>query len=137
MRQAAQQERHNDVVKLARRLIAAGFPHIEAHALCATAYAALGNARHAEFHDQVATSLLRSIFNTGDGKAKETAFEVVGTHEERIVMMALGLPPFGKQSLLPGKPHSYDMLEVEDPRTRQSVTVYFNIDAFYPMKGLR
>lgn len=137
LQKAARAKRHEEVIKIAKRLIAAGFPNIEAHAACASAYAALGKPEEAAFHQQVTSGLLRSIFKTGDGKSKETAFEVIGTHEERIVMMVLGLPPFGRQALSPGKPHNYDIIEVEDPRTKQQVSVYFNIDAFYPMKAFR
>jgi hypothetical protein len=37
---------------------------------------------------------------------------------------------------MPGKPHSYDVIEVDDPKSGQKVSIYFNIDAFFPMKGL-
>ena len=51
-------------------------------------------------------------------------------------MSVLGLPAFGSQALIPGTPHSYDVLEVDDPRTGQKTSVYFNIDLFYPPKRL-
>ena len=51
-------------------------------------------------------------------------------------MAFLRLPPLGSQALIPGKLHNYDLLEVRDPKIGQKVSVYFNIDAFYPPKGL-
>jgi hypothetical protein len=51
-------------------------------------------------------------------------------------MGVLGLPALGSQSLIHGKPHSYDVLERSNPKTGESISVYFKIDAFYPPKGL-
>lgn len=136
MRRANQVRDHKSAVKAAEKLIAAGFPNVEAHAICAEAYKALQQADKAKFHHEVTSALIRSILSTGDGKTKETAFEVIGTQEEHIILSLLGLPPFGRQSLISGKPHSYDLIEVDDAKTGKKVSVYFNIDAFYPMKGL-
>jgi hypothetical protein len=66
----------------------------------------------------------------------ETAFEVVTTGEEYVVMSVMGLPRFGTQALITGKPHSYDLQTMDDPKSRKKVEVYFKIDAFFPMKGL-
>jgi len=135
MRRANQSHDYKAAVKSAEKLIAAGYPNIEAHAVCATAYQALNEPEKAQLHQSITSALIRSIMNTGDGNTKETAFEVAGTQEEHIVLAVLGLPPFGNQSLISGKPHSFDVIEVEDPKTGNKVSVYFNIDAFYPMKG--
>lgn len=136
MRRASQTGDHKAAIQVAEKLIAAGFPNVEAHAICAEAYKALQQPEKAKFHHDVTSALIRSILSTGDGKTKETAFEVIGTQEEYILLSLLGLPPFGRQSLIPGKPHSYDLIEVDDPKTGKKVSFYFNIDAFYPMKGL-
>jgi Domain of unknown function (DUF4919) len=137
MRRASQSHDYKQAAKIAEKLIAEGFPNIEAHAICAAAYAALNDPEKAKFHQTVTSGLIRSIMATGDGKSKESAFEVIGTQEEHVILSVLGLPPFGKQALMPGKPHSYDVIEVDDPKSGQKTSVYFNIDAFYPMKGLR
>ncbi|MBN9664116.1 MAG: DUF4919 domain-containing protein [Acidobacteria bacterium] len=136
MRRASGVSDHKAAVEVAEKLIAAGFPNVEAHAICAEAYRALKQADKAKFHHEVTAALIRSILSTGDGKTKETAFEVIGTQEEHIILSVLGLPPFGRQALISGKPHSYDLIEVDDAKTGKKVSVYFNIDAFYPMKGL-
>lgn len=99
-----------------------------------TAYEKLGKADKAKFHHDVASAFLRSIFTSGDGKTKETAFEVASVAEEYVVVMVMGLPRIGNQSLISGKPHSYDLLTREDPKSGGKVEVYFNIDAFYPSK---
>jgi len=137
MRRARAKDNEEQVVREAQKLIESGFPNIEAHVAASQAYAALNRTSDAEFHHHVASALLQSIFRSGDGRSKETAFEVIGTHEEYIVLAVMALPRMPvKQSLISGKPHSYDLLEVKDPKTGKTVAVWFNIDAFYPMKGL-
>jgi hypothetical protein len=136
MRRAMQSKEYNTAAKLAETLTDHGFVNIEAHADASQAYEAMNKPDKAKFHHDVTTSLLRSILSSGDGKTKETAFEVIGTFEEYIVMSVLGLPALGSQSLMPGKPNSYDVLERTNPKTGQSISVYFKIDAFYPPKGL-
>lgn len=136
MRRAIQAKEYETAQKAAERLIEHGFVNIEAHVVCAQAYSALNDSENAKLHHDIAAGLIRSILNTGNGKTKETAFEVIGTFEEHVVMAVLGLPAFGSQSLMPGKPHSYDCLVVDDPKTGQKVSRYFNIDLFYPPKAL-
>ncbi len=135
MRKASQAKDYKKAAKLAEKSIERGFPNIEAHATAAEAYKALKETDKAEFHHAITGALIRSIMKTGDGKTKETAFEVISVDEEHIVLNVLGLPVFGRQSLISGKPHSYDLIEVDAPNGGGKVSVYFNIDAFFPMKG--
>jgi hypothetical protein len=136
MQRSLQSKDYRKAVKTAEALIEHGYVNIQAQVVCSQAYGALNNPEKAKFHHDVAASLIRSIMATGDGKTKETAFEVIGTFEEYVIMNVLGLPAFPSQALIPGKPHSYDVLEVDDPSTGQKASVYFNIDLFYPPKGL-
>lgn len=136
LRRAMQESKYDKAVKMAEALIGRGFVNIEAQAICSQAHAALKNPDKAKFHQDVTSALIRSILKTGDGKTQDTAFEVIDTREEYIIVSVLGLPRPRSQSLIPGKPHSYDCLEADDPKTGQTVRIYFNIDAFYPMKGL-
>jgi len=129
-------KKYDAATKAGQKLLSKGFPNIEVHAICAQAYEAIGNSERAKFHHDVTTGLIRSIISTGDGKTKETAFEVIGTFEEYIIMSVLGFPRPASQSLIAGKPHNYDYLQVDDPKTAAKVGIYFNIDAFFPMKGL-
>ena len=133
-RKAMQEKDYASAAKIAEGMIANGFPNIEAQALAARAYAALNDGEKAKFHHDVTSALIQSILHSGDGKSKETAFAVINVHEEYIVMSVLGLPPMGSQSLISGKPHSYDLLERDDPKGGAKVSVYFLIDAFFPMK---
>jgi hypothetical protein len=92
MRRSMQSKEFNTAAKLAEALIEHGFVNIEAHADASQAYEAMNKPDKAKFHHDVTTSLLRSILNSGDGKTKETAFEVIGTFEEYTVWASSACP---------------------------------------------
>jgi hypothetical protein len=136
LRRAYQEQQFERALKIAEGLIDKGYANIEAHMTCAKAYENLGQQKNADRHMEIGKALVGSILASGDGKTKETAFEVIGTHEEYIAVLALGLPRPTLQGLMMGKPHSYDRLEVDDPKSGQKIALFFNIDAFFPTKGL-
>ncbi|MGO4880603.1 MAG: DUF4919 domain-containing protein [Bryobacteraceae bacterium] len=135
MRRAFAAKDYDQARKSAEALIDKGFPNIEAHVIAARAYTELGDSAKAKLHHEISMALIHSILSTGDGKTQETAFEVIGTFEEYTIMSVLGLPRSASQALITGKPHSYDRLEVNDPKTGEKVAVFFNIDAFFPSKA--
>ncbi|MFZ0959901.1 MAG: DUF4919 domain-containing protein [Terriglobia bacterium] len=111
----------------AKKIFDAYYLDIEAHEFAYLAYREMHNQEEAEFHHRIAHGLIQAIFQSGDGKSRETAWEVLSTHEEYIILQVLGLRP-GSQSLIQDGKHSYDELEAVDPKTEQKVTLYFNID---------
>jgi hypothetical protein len=125
-------------VEVAERMVQKGFVNIEAHMALATVYAQMNEPARAKFHMDVLTALMRSIFLSGDGKTKETAFEVICDREEYIMMAALGLPSLGTyvsgESFADG-PHRYDKRQVADTKTSKYIDVFFNTDAFSPTKS--
>jgi hypothetical protein len=66
---------------LAERLIDEGFVNMEVHADCVAIYKELNQPEKSQFHLNVMTGLMRSIMGSGDGKTKETAYEVICTRE--------------------------------------------------------
>lgn len=127
------------VVEIAEKLIDRGFVNIEAHATVVQAYTKLNDPAKAKFHLDVTTALIRSIMNSGDGKTKESAFEVICDREEYDTLAALGLPYFGPTVTWVGGlkdgPHTFEKFQVQNPKTGQNVTVFFNIDNFSPLKS--
>lgn len=115
------------VVKNAEKALEESFVDMDAHVAASLGYKGLGNEDKAEFHKKVYLGLMNSILNSGDGKTGATAYVVINTHEEYIVLRALGLTP-GSQSLQHKDGHSFDVLDATDPKTKQSAKVYFNID---------
>jgi|KBSMisStandDraft_5_1062788.scaffolds.fasta_scaffold68391_2 hypothetical protein len=126
------------VAEVSERLIEEGFVNLEAHATAAGAYARLNEPQKAQIHFAITLALMRSIMSRSDGKTKETAYEVIGDREEYAVLSALGLPyapPEARVTHMSDGPHRYEKWDVRNPKTGQTVVVFFNIDAFLPNKS--
>jgi hypothetical protein len=111
----------------AQKVLDKDYVDIDAHHMSFLAYREMNDAEHAQFHQNIARNLIRSILSTGDGKSQKTAFEVISTSEEYVILKVLGLQP-GSQSLIGENRHDYDRLEAVDPETHLKVTLYFNVD---------
>jgi hypothetical protein len=133
MNQAARDHQLVKVVEIAERLIRQGFVNIEVHATCVKAYEELHESAKSKFHMDVTAALLRSILFSGDGRTKESAYEVISDREEYSTLVAKGLPyaaPGVSVSAIEEGGHRYDKWEVADPKTGQTVVIFFNTDAF-------
>jgi hypothetical protein len=124
---------YQEALKYSQKLLAKYYLDIDAHQVAFLANRELHVEEEAEFHYRIAHGLIQAIFQTGDGKTPETAWEVLSVHEEYIILQVLGLRP-GSQSLMHKGKHSYDELEPVDLKTGQKVILYFNIDK--PMEHL-
>lgn len=122
-----------EALKHSQQLLAKCYLDIDAHQVAFLANREMHVDEEAEFHHRIAHGLIQAIFQTGDGKTAETAWQVLTVHEEYIIIGVLGLQP-GSQSLVHKGKHSYDVLEPTDPKTHEKVTLYFNIDK--PMEHL-
>jgi hypothetical protein len=122
-----------EALKHSQKLLADCYLDIDAHQVAFLANREMHVEEEAEFHHRIAHGLIQAIMQTGDGKSPETAWAVLSTHEEYIILQVLGLRP-GSQSLTQVGKHSYDKLEPVDSKTQQPVTLYFNIDK--PMEHL-
>lgn len=134
LNQAAAGKDVNRVVQIAEGLIEQGFPNVVAHADLAKAYVDIGKPELAKFHLNVTNGLLRSVFDAGDGKTRETAFEAISKREEYAVLTALGLPysrsaASSIRSVDDGV-YRYTRWEVPDPKTGENAVVFFDVEAF-------
>ena len=118
-------------IKHADAVLANDYVDLDAHFAEYIAHRELHQEAEAKFHKDVFDGLLHSITASGDGKSEQTAFVVISTHEEYVVMRVNGLV-LDKQSLKHANHHSYDVIEATDPNSTQKVTLYFNVDV--PMK---
>ncbi len=92
------------------------------------AYQALQKPEEAAVHEKILKALMDSIQRSGDGKSQKTAWFVVTTQEEYIlVRTVLGLSP-KSQGLVQDGGHAYDRLTVVDPKTNQTQDLWFNVD---------
>jgi hypothetical protein len=127
MWQALNRKEFKKAVDAADVVLANEFVNLDAHFVESRAYAELQNAELSDFHNAVFYKLLKSITDSGDGKTAETAYVVISTHEEYVLLSVRGLKP-GKQSLVHDGGHDYDLLEVNDAKTNETVKLYFNVD---------
>ena len=98
--------------------------HFDAMVACQ----ALQKTDEAATHEKLLNALLDSIQQSGDGKSPETAWFVVTTTEEYVFLSrVLGLKA-KSQAFVPQGGHFYDRLEVIDPKTNESHSVWFNTD---------
>ena len=117
-------------LECAEKLLAKNFLDINAHLGAARAQKELHNDERAEFHRDVGMGLITSILRSGDGKSPETAYVVISTDEEYVLLNFLGIRPSG-QSLIHKDQHSYDLMKGTEKDSAETVSIYFNIDKPY------
>lgn len=120
-------KQYDKAIESAQKILKGDFVDINAHLVLAAAYKEKNDAEKSDFHHYVADGLIKSILKSGDGKSEETAYVVISTEEEYVILRVFGLMP-GSQSLLSANGHHYDRLDAVDPKTQQKVSLYFNID---------
>jgi hypothetical protein len=118
---------YEQALEPAEKILAKNFVELNAHFVGFVANRELGRADKAAFHKFMFDGLMKSITGSGDGKTPQTAFVVISTDEEYVVLNFLGLRPTG-QSLINQNGHSYDRMASNDPKTNETVVYFFNID---------
>ena len=96
-------------------------------------YSLEGNGPKAGYHAGVARALAKSVLASGDGRSAETAYVVISTREEYLVLAELGLT-LKEQALQTTQQHSFDVLTVQDANGVE-FSLYFNVDL--PLRWLR
>jgi hypothetical protein len=118
-------------IAAAEKILAIDYLDIDAQVVCDLSYRMLSNAISAEPCHAMAARLLRSIADSGDGTAPESAYRVIAVREEYSFLNALGLKPVGRRPARDGR--DVDALDVAD-RSGATRTVYF---ALHPAAGSR
>jgi hypothetical protein len=130
MLSAMRDKKYGKAIEYAEKIIQDKYVDINAHLVASAANKEQGDAEKEKFHKYVAGGLINSILNSGDGKKPETAFTVISTDEEYVILRYYGLMP-ERQALLEEKGHYYDRLDGVNPKTNEKVSLYFNIDRPY------
>ena len=127
---AMREKKYGKAIEYAEKILKGKFVDINAHLVASVAYKEKGDPEKEKFHRYVADGLIKSILGSGDGKSQETAFTVISTEEEYVILRVYGLMP-GSQSLMSANGHHYDRLDAVNMKTNEKVTLYFNIDRPY------
>lgn len=127
-------KRYEQALLSSEKILAANYLDINAHFGAYVAHRELGHADKADYHKNILQKLLKSISDSGDGKTLATAFVVISTDEEYALFNSMGLQP-SAQELIEDNGHNYDKMTVLDPKSKQRITYYFDIDK--PFNWLR
>ncbi len=124
---ALDEDRYKDAIKAADKILETGFVNMNAHIVKAIACREMADQQEYDFHKAIYNGLVDSILTGADGKTGKTAYVVISTEEEYVIMQALDYAPSG-QALVREDGHTFDVLNGTDKKTKQPVKVYFNID---------
>jgi hypothetical protein len=127
MFEAAKSKKYKDAIKEADKILKNNYVDMEAHITEAIAYRELGDTAKADLHKAIGNGLVNSVLNSGDGKSAKTAYVVISTGEEYTILRALGLRP-ASQSLDHIDGHTFDVMTGTNPKTNETVKIFFNID---------
>jgi len=118
----------NNAIKNADVVLDSDYVDMDAHFAEYIANRELKILEKADFHKFVFQGLLKSITDSGDGKTPETAIQVIQVHEEYVLLRVMGVGLPESQSLIHKNGHSYDQIKFKDPKSGESMTLYFNVD---------
>jgi hypothetical protein len=106
------------------RNYASALGHLNAMVACR----ALQKNDEALLHEKLLNALIGSIQKSGDGTSSESAWFVVTIPEEYLFLYRVLGVNRKSQALVQQDGHAYDRLEVIDPKTNQTRSVWFNTD---------
>lgn len=124
---ALQKKDFAEAVRSAQTVLEKNYVDLDAHLMCRIAYREMGNSERYNFHSAVLKGLVGSLYASGDGTTPETAIVVISVPEEYFLLNANGLKSM-KSSALGKNGHDYDMMDVENRKTGEKKTLYFNTD---------
>lgn len=118
---------YSAALEFANKILAGNFLDINAQFGAFVAHRELNHTDDAAKHKFLFEGLIRSIEKSGDGKTPATAFVVISTDEEYVLLNWMGLRATG-QALVAADGHSYDRMTALNPKTNEKTDYYFNID---------
>jgi hypothetical protein len=125
----AARKNHNDAeaIKQAESVLEKNYVDMDMHFLCMVSYRQTGNEEKSAFHRAVAQGLVRSLSASGDGTSPEKAYVVISVAEEYFFLNVHGLKMI-KTGIMAAGGHRYDKTDVENKKTGEKTTLYFNVD---------
>lgn len=129
----------DDVVRICEKLLDNNPMDLEVRMMLDYAYEQIDQYDLAAKHRTFIEGMLRAIFESGDGRSMESAWQVIAVAEEYTLLSVMGLK-LESQSLLNEGDYFYDMLTVTkrvDDGSAESVDLYFDItDPFLYLQNM-
>lgn len=113
-------------VDMAEHILDYDYASLSAHFAASVCYKQQGNSDKSEYHQYVATGLMDSIGQSGNGKTPETAFVTINTEEQRTFIQLMGFQ-VSDQTLLEKNGKTYEVIGAVSPKTGQESKLYFDI----------
>ena len=126
MRSDSEFELYSRALDGAQKILNKQYVDIEAHLVCARAYAGLGDSTRQQFHQYVANRLITSVLRSGDGESPDSAFVVILIPEEYAILKGVFGYKIELQSLVSDSAGTWDVFGVIDS-AGLAKDVYFNI----------
>jgi hypothetical protein len=130
MNEALDKGEYRQALQVVEDRLKTNYVDIDAHFTTYIANRELGKTKEAEFHRLVAVGLLNSILDNADGLTAKTAYFVISIREEYFIMTFKGYR-VSSQALRREDGHTFDVLSGTNPETKESVSLYFNIDKVF------
>jgi hypothetical protein len=126
LKAALENKDHERVLELANKMLGKNYVDARAHLLAFRACKELKKEEEARHHRYVYDGLVQSIRKSGDGKTMATAYVVISTDEEYVLLQELGLRSTG-QALMAEKDQKFDRIDAVDEKKNERVILYFNV----------
>lgn len=116
----------DSALEISEKIIEKNFVDPTAHVYAGYCYQMKGNAAKSDYHNEIYSEIMDSIYKTGDGRSPESAFLSISTKEEYIFLNWLNLA-FVEQELVNKDGYSFDLMKCKDQTTGKNFNIYFNI----------
>lgn len=130
MFRALNEKAYPKVLEHARLIHEKNFTDMDAHFASRIACGELGERKCYDNHHATLVKLIDSIIDSGDGATPESALQVITTREEYVILNVLQLEP-KQQKLQQIGDKAYDVFEVLDPQSNQTLVLYFDVTIPY------
>jgi hypothetical protein len=110
---------------IADRILEKKYTDIKTHLYCSQIYKQLNDIAKSDYHYNIYSGLINSIYFSGDGKNVKTAFIVTEVSEESDLIDWLGLKSNGQNWMIKDGFH-FDIIKISDEDKEKEL--FFNVD---------
>ncbi len=129
MRELMDDEKYSEALMIADSIFTKNFVDINTHLYCGYIYRKIGDDENSNLHYNIYDGLIHSIIASGDGKSPKTAFLVISTDEEYIILEHFQMQHL-EQWLSHEGVYDFDVMRAKTQDGKE-YEIYFNISLPY------
>lgn len=130
MLQALNDQAYPTALEYAQKIYEKNFTDLDAHFAARMACGEMSDRKCYDDHHATLVKLIDSIMDSGDGATPESALQVITPREEYVILNVLRLET-KQQKLQQIDDKAYDVFEVLDPQSNQTLVLYFDVTIPY------